>query len=101
MLTDFRPVVLGGRSGVLLTIFGTDFGGGGGGGSLGRATFDGNISGNIFRESVLIGLDLRAVVSLNITFTVAANVVSERRLSLNERRRIDLRLDGRLLSGNK
>lgn len=46
----------------------------------------------------MIGLDRRAVVSLNITFTDAANVVSERRLSLNERRKIDLRLEGRLLS---
>lgn len=95
-LTDLRPEILGGRSGVLFMLFSAD--GGGGGGSLGRDTFDGKISWNIFRESVLIGLDLKAVVSLNITFTVAASVVSERRLSLKERRRIDLRLVGRLLS---
>lgn len=54
----------------------------------------------MLRESVLLGLDLNAVVSLKMTLTVAASVVSERRLSLKERRSIDLRLDGRLLSAN-
>lgn len=91
-----RPEIRGGRSGVLLMLFCID--GGGGGGSLGRVTFVDKISWNIFRESVLLGFDRKAVVSLNITFTVAANVVSDRRRSLNERRRIDLRLVGRLLS---
>lgn len=98
-LADLRPEIRGGRSGVLLMLFCID--GGGGGGSLGLVRFDGRISWNIFRESVLLGLHRRAVVSLNMTLTVAANVVSERRLSLNERRRIDLRLVGRLLSAKR
>lgn len=55
----------------------------------------------MLRESFLIGFDRNAVVSLNITFTVVANVVSDKRLSLSERRRIDLRVDGRLLSETK
>lgn len=54
----------------------------------------------MLRESVLLGLVLNAVVSLKITLAVAASVVSEERLSLNDRRSIDFRLDGRLLSAN-
>lgn len=97
-MADLRPASLGGRSGVFSIHFCIE--GGGGGGSLGRGTFDGRSSWKMLRESVLLGLDLNAVVSLKMTLTVAASVVSERRLSLNERRSIDLRLDGRLLSAN-
>lgn len=72
--------------------------GGGGGGSFGRDMFDGKTSWNIFRESVFVGFDLKAVVSLKMTLTAAVSVVSDRRLSLNVRRRIALTLTGRLLS---